>query len=63
MAKIRLGSMSIGELRELIGRTQEEIAALETAPLPLSEATAALTKAVDALAATYAERLGPVLSL
>jgi hypothetical protein len=61
-SKIRLGHMTIDELRALISKTQTELVSLEAAPLPLPEATTMLTRGVDGLAAEYRERLGPLLA-
>jgi hypothetical protein len=52
-SKIRMGTMSLGQLRELIAATTAEIDAIAMAPLPFAEAEANLAAALDQLASLY----------
>jgi hypothetical protein len=62
MGKLKLGSHTLDELRTLITKTVDELAVLEQAPLPLGEVNAALTVAIDGVAAEYRERIRPLLA-
>ena len=52
-SKIKLGTMTLEELRLLIAKTVAELAALEHAPLPLAEAEHQLERGVERLASLY----------
>ena len=53
VSKIKLGTMTLEELRLLIAKTVAELAALEHAPLPLAEAEHQLERGVERLASLY----------
>jgi hypothetical protein len=52
-SKIKLGTMTLEELRLLIAKTVAELAALEHAPLPLAEAEHQLERGAERLASLY----------